>query len=429
MVIIAMSVFTAHAQVLEAHAPDVTQTSSVTIDKVVYNLYSDGTAALSSASALAADTKEIDIPPTVEKDGGAYTVTEIGVNAFSDKSNLETVTIPSTVSCISKQAFWQCEKLTIVNFEREQIDYYGRLPFYGTPWFKNLVDNAAEGPVMWKGHMVALKIDNEPAETLVIPEGTIGIGEDLDLYGNSTWLSQYVKKLQLPASLKWCGGGGTYTILFNGLEEIAVSPDTPYYFATDGCLYQKDYTYANNNNYTGQWLVACPKMYPNNTVTVASGTIGIGDETFYSSKNVKNVIVPEGVKGIGRNVFRYCDVEYVDLPSTLEDLMYSFCLVSHKMTVVLRAATPPKTAPEDFSGCEGIDFYVPAASVEAYKAVAGFSQEHISVLSIDDIPTAIKGVNAARPSADTPMFNLGGQRVGKDYRGMVIQSGRKYMRK
>lgn len=439
MAFFATAILTAKAQVMDAHAPDATMTSDRLdagniVDGLKYDLYSDKTATVADASKLPADATEVTIPASIAIGGETYTVTEIGVNAFMDKANLETVTIPSTVTCINNQAFWQCEKLSTVNFDREQIDYYGRLPFYGTPWIKNLIDNADGGPVMWKGHMVALKIDSEPAETLAIPEGTIGIGKDIELYGENKWRSRYVKNLLLPASLKWCGAGDTYVRLFDGLESIAVSPDNPYYFAAEGCLYQKDYTYANNKYYTGQWLVVCPRKYPKETLTVASGTIGIGDQTFYASENVKSVIVPEGVKGLGRNVFRYCEVEYVDLPSTVEDFMYSFCLVNHKMTVVLCAATPPITSPWDFSNCTGIDFYVPAASVEAYKAVAGFSQDHITVQSIDDIPTAINGINADMstadaPTADAPMYNLAGQRVGKDYRGMVIQGGKKRLQR
>lgn len=47
------------------------------------------------------------------------------------------------------------------------------------------------------------------------------------------------------------------------------------------------------------------------------------------------------------------------------------------------------------------------------------------------VPDAIKNVTtvAERNDANAPIFNLAGQRVGKDYKGVVIQNGKKYLNK
>jgi hypothetical protein len=46
-----------------------------------------------------------------------------------------------------------------------------------------------------------------------------------------------------------------------------------------------------------------------------------------------------------------------------------------------------------------------------------------------DIPTGIVGVTNDAASADGPIFNLAGQRVGSSYKGIVIQNGKKVLKK
>lgn len=45
----------------------------------------------------------------------------------------------------------------------------------------------------------------------------------------------------------------------------------------------------------------------------------------------------------------------------------------------------------------------------------------------DGETTAIENVQTAQPDANAPMYNVAGQRVSKNYKGVVIQNGRKYV--
>lgn len=44
-------------------------------------------------------------------------------------------------------------------------------------------------------------------------------------------------------------------------------------------------------------------------------------------------------------------------------------------------------------------------------------------------PAGIKEVNNDTVNENTPIYNLAGQRVGKDYKGVVIQNGKKFIKK
>ena len=52
----------------------------------------------------------------------------------------------------------------------------------------------------------------------------------------------------------------------------------------------------------------------------------------------------------------------------------------------------------------------------------------LSPLSITQVSTGINGVEAIAADANAPMYNIAGQRVSKDYKGLVIMNGKKIMK-
>ena len=52
----------------------------------------------------------------------------------------------------------------------------------------------------------------------------------------------------------------------------------------------------------------------------------------------------------------------------------------------------------------------------------------LAPLSITPVTTGINGVEASAADADAPVYNIAGQRVGKDYKGLVIVNGKKIMK-
>lgn len=79
-----------------------------------------------------------------------------------------------------------------------------------------------------------------------------------------------------------------------------------------------------------------------------------------------------------------------------------------------------------------VEFNVTGSSDNGY----GFSQP--AYFAYDNVAvrfpattgiSAVNGQQTAWPDADAPAYNLGGQRVGKNYKGVVIVNGRKVLRK
>lgn len=79
-----------------------------------------------------------------------------------------------------------------------------------------------------------------------------------------------------------------------------------------------------------------------------------------------------------------------------------------------------------------LDGYTVAAATKV--SVKGIVVRYNDVYEIyptetPDITTGINAVNGDETSANAPTYNLAGQRVGKDYKGVVIQNGKKCIRK
>ena len=66
-----------------------------------------------------------------------------------------------------------------------------------------------------------------------------------------------------------------------------------------------------------------------------------------------------------------------------------------------------------------VEFKTPAHQVRVKKIT----------VTLKNDPTGINEVSNGTVNENTPIYNLAGQRVGKDYKGVVIQNGKKFIKK
>lgn len=98
----------------------------------------------------------------------------------------------------------------------------------------------------------------------------------------------------------------------------------------------------------------------------------------YAEGTLTEIVVPEGVTTIRESAFRYYPAPVtIDLPSTLDTIGGRALSVSasttDKITIISRATTPPEAGQIGLNVTYVEAIYVPAGSVDAYKAAANWN--------------------------------------------------------
>jgi hypothetical protein len=101
----------------------------------------------------------------------------------------------------------------------------------------------------------------------------------------------------------------------------------------------------------------------------------IGDSAFRSIRSMISVTIPNTVTSIDNNAFNGCDgLTTVIMPSTITsigDRAFNGC--DGLTSVTIKATTPPTLGQSAFNNTNNCPIYVPAASVDTYKAANGWS--------------------------------------------------------
>ena len=175
-------------------------------------------------------------------------VTKIGSNCFSDFISLTEVTFPDSLTCIGDSAFSNCENLAELTIP-DSVTRIGSNAFDDTLWLYNQPDG-----VVLAGKVVIGYKGNPPRDnTLIIPEGTKGIG------GDAFRWQEWIEKVILPDGLGLIGEN-----------------------AFHGC-------------------------YSLNEVSLPQGVTEISDRAFYFCGNLTSVTIPDSLKSVGSYAFEECD--------------------------------------------------------------------------------------------------------------------------
>ena len=279
-------------------------------------------------------------------------VTSIGNGAFYNCSALTQMDIPNSVTSIGDHAFSNCSALTQVN----------------------------------------------------IPDGVTSIGEDA--FNNCEALTQ----VTIPSSVTSIGKRA-FAYCF-ALTAINVESGNTAYCSENGILFNKDKT----------TLIQYPASKTGTTYAIPNGVTSIGDYAFYDCDGLAAITIPNSVTSIGSSVFAHCDgLKQVTLPNKLAsiegqtfyscdllaeitipnsvesigssafancyaltqvtigngvesigDYAFGYCEALTDMTVM--AIVPPTVESGAFEEVKrDIPVYVPAESLEAYKAAEGWN--------------------------------------------------------
>ena len=399
----------------------------------------DGITSISrSAFSNCSSLKTITIPNSVTyiRDSAFYncsslktikipnSVTYIGDSAFYNCSSLTSITIPDGVTVIERETFYNCNSLKIVSIPNSinRIDnqafygcnsidtvYFGgykakwnRLTRYGqnnsltkanvickelkdncngtcnenisweyNPSTKTMtfsgngdlnlsdpVDENTPSPFTWRD-----VVEDDEIENVVVSDCITYVDFDSFVYFKnikSVELGKDVKKINRSYQVYYYGFE-----CFKFLKNINVNSENLYMISIDGVVYNKNKT----------MLFCYPRGKEESEYKIIDGVKSIEERSFYKSKNLKKIIIPNSVKTIGSFAFSNSGIVDLVIPDSvnlIENGAFDSC--KNLKTVKIGNCV---TRIEDFSGCENLESIEFGNSVEYIGGAYGESLKTI----------------------------------------------------
>lgn len=213
-----------------------------------------------------------------------------------------------------------------------------------------------------------------------------------------------------------------------GLRSITVAAGNPVLSVEVGVLYM--------TKSDEKILVLYPTAMTSTsfTFTVPDGVTEIASYAFGSNYHLSGCVLPESLKIIDDLAFNNTGLTTITIPSQVEyinrQVFHASLMVEVTMSGKVEHINRNKTF-GSFSGIiynnptlrvpmEYLDYYQQSPWTEWFASIEGYTPGNT-------ITTSINSVDSIH-ATDQPMYNLSGQRVGKDYKGIVIHNGKKVVR-
>ena len=339
----------------------------------------------------------------------------IGSSAFKNCSNLTSFTLPASVTSIGNDAFWGTGLTSFVIPENSQLATIGDWAFNGSACLTTICFPASLTSIGYYAFntcnftsitcnaVTPPSIDNSFPSTdasalIYVPAASV------EAYKAAEEWSKFTNIQPIIIGSGTCGDNLTWKLIDSG-ELIIEGTGTMYNYSNNPAAPWHSYrsliksvNIKDGVTNIGSWAFAqCSALAD---VSIAESVTSIGGDAFRECRILEEVILPTGLTQLGTGVFLYCDalksiivpegvtiigsdtfefcpnLNSITFPSGLTEIgPWALKGANNLASITCKATTPPSIGNGAFGGVNSsIPVYVPAASVEAYKAANGWSK-------------------------------------------------------
>lgn len=244
---------------------------------------------------------DVVIPNSID----GFVVTAISMYAFSGRSDLASITIPSTIQSIGDDAFLECDGLKKVYVSSIEdwckIDF----PYSDT----NPLSRGAD-----------LYVDNKLVTDVTIPDGVKSIGK-YAFYGYSS-----LKSISFPSSIRSIGESAFFDC--SNLDKVYATNIEDWCKIKFGDMLSNPIFYARKIYIDGELAT---------DITIPKGITKICDYAFENCETITNVVIPNSVISIGNSAFSGCyDLKNISIPNSVVNIdegAFSYCSNLEKVEI------------------------------------------------------------------------------------------------
>ena len=374
-------------------------------------------------------------------------VQTIGGNAFTN-TRMQTVNIPAAVTTIGKGAFsWMSPSTGVtVTFEQgSKLKDIGDQAFYNS--FISAVNLEECDELTTLGEAVFQLGESHASKSmlteLIIPQNVTTVGKHLAAYQSALKRVTFLTHKNMSDGLSI--GGSTVANTWNGKSaNLFYQGGNPDIFVRKGlsfCYFDQgtrkaiddlDSYVALKSNPTINQVSRLTSYSCRRAVTVPDDVIiykaTAADNNTVSLTKVDGKVIPANTgvilysKATGEKQFTFGGTTTSDFADNkLKAVNFETLAGDNAYALVASEQAFAPVSPE---------LYIPAS--KAYLTIESSTASKLNI-TFDGVATGIESLNSTplktQNSADAPLYNMAGQRVSSSYRGIVIQKGRKYIKK